>query len=118
MTTQSDTSIDTYLERVDRQLAIIASDSDKATFLNMCIEGAEDRARRLERTLDTRGGNAFQITEIICALNARHADVVARLEASAKAAQATFDNSDAGLITAFRERREAMEPAEQTMERV
>lgn len=112
MQTRPDTSIDTYLERVDARLAELDDDGEKAVLINLCIGRTERKRERFEETLDPRYGDAFQISTILAGLHSRHADLVKRIQDRIAQANASLSKPDtAQFIDAFRGRREGFEIA-------
>lgn len=119
MSAQPDTSIDTYLARIDERLATMTDDGEKAVFLNLCIGGTERKREKFEETLDPRYGDAIQISTILAGLHSRHADVLASIKS--RIAEAEDKLNHPGLsefVVAFRGRREGFELARHEEERV
>ncbi|HZH50292.1 MAG TPA: hypothetical protein VEZ16_00270 [Microvirga sp.] len=119
MFTHPDTSIETYLDRIDARLATMTDDGDKAVFLNLCIGSTERKREKFEETLDPRYGDAIQISEILAGLHARHADVLASIKARVTQAEEQITKPEfAGMVSAFHARRLGFELAPQAEERV
>lgn len=119
MADHTDTSIETYLDRVDARLAELDDNGERVTFINLCIAVAEEKRRRFEQTLDTSYGDAFQISGILAGLEARKERVTASIRASIAEAEAALEQPYiADFVAAALARRHGFElPSQATRER-